>query len=332
MARRTPASLTRLGLGCLLVLVLALVAAFNLGKFPGFRGTTYHADFTDASGLHVGDPVEVAGIRVGRVDGIDIQGAHIVVNFDVHGADLGPDTTASIEVFNLLGEKYLDLVPKGPGELADGGTIPLGRTTAGYDIVGTLSELTNTTERINTPQLSHSLKVLAGTINAASPQVRGSFRGLADLSQTIASRDHQIGALLTHAQHVTQLINARKGDLVALMKEGDQIFTELIRRRSDIHALLVNARTLAAQLQGVVHDNQGQVGAALQQLHIALKFLNARKDELNRTIHNYVPYASILINIIGSGPWFDAYLPNLPDIFTGPATGEFKPGHRKGLK
>ena len=33
------------------------------------------------------------------------------------------------------------------------------------------------------------------------------------------------------------------------------------------------------------------------------------------------PYASILINIIGTGPWFDAFVPNLPSI----ADGEFKP-------
>ncbi len=39
---------------------------------------------------------------------------------------------------------------------------------------------------------------------------------------------------------------------------------------------------------------------------------------------NLGPYASILINIIGTGPWFDAYVPNL----VGLAGGEFKPGKR----
>ena len=53
-------------------LLLVGAAAFNLQKFPGFKGTDYHVQLTDASGLHKGNMVQVAGIRVGRVDGLHI--------------------------------------------------------------------------------------------------------------------------------------------------------------------------------------------------------------------------------------------------------------------
>jgi len=330
MARRTERQLTRAGLITLMALVLGLVLAFNVQKLPGFRGTTYHAEFTDASGLHVGDRVEVAGIRVGRVDGIRIDGAKVIVDFDVSGATLGDDTKASIQVLNLLGEKYLDLdpSPSGARELSAGATIPLARTSAGYDIVGTLDELTTTTESIDTDQLGTALDTLSDAVSQASPQLKGSFDGLARLSQTIASRDADISSLLTHAQHVVDLVNKRKGDLVGLMQQGDQIFSELIQRRDDIHSLLVNATSLANQLSGLAKDNEKQIGPALDQLDKAITFLNDRKQELGDTIKYYGPYASILINIIGTGPWFDAYVPN----FTSMTTGEFVPGHRPGLK
>ncbi|WP_310963718.1 MCE family protein [Nocardioides terrisoli] len=324
MARRTDRHLMRMGAIALLVLALAMAASFNLQKFPGFRGTGFHAELTDASGLHVGNIVEIAGIRVGRVNALHVEGTKVVVDFDVHHAELGDRTTASVQVLNLLGEKYLQLVPKGSGTLSGGSTIPLDRTSAGYDIVGTLGELTHTTEKINKPQLSKALSTLATTIDAAAPQVRSSFTGLSRLSRTIASRDGDISALLTHAQHVTHLIDQRKGDLVTLMKQGDLVFRELIRRRAAIHSLLVNARTLAVQLRGLAADNQKQIGPALDELHRALTFLNQRKQELSDTIKNYGPYASILINIIGTGPWFDAYVPNLVNL----ATGEFAPGKR----
>jgi phospholipid/cholesterol/gamma-HCH transport system substrate-binding protein len=123
---------------------------------------------------------------------------------------------------------------------------------------------------------------------------------------------------------VTKLLDDRKGDIVDLMKQGDQVFQELITRRDAIHSLLVNARSLATQLRGVAADNQKQIGPALAELRKAVGFLNARKQELSDTIKNYGPYASILINIIGTGPWFDAYIPNLAGL----ATGEFKPGVR----
>lgn len=326
MARRSDAHIARLGAICLAVLFVAMAAAFNLQKFPGFRGTNFTAEFSDASGLRTGNIVQVAGIRVGRVNDVTIDGDKVLVHFDVHDAELGTKTRASVQVLNLLGEKYLDLVPQGSGELDSGGTIPLSRTDAGYDIVGTLSTLTNKTEAINTEQLGTALSTLAGTLKQAAPEVRSSFRGLSRISQTIASRDEELGTLLERAHNVTELLDERKGDLVKLMKEGDLVFKELIARRDAIHSLLVNARKLATELEGLARDNQAQIGPALEELGKTTKFLTDREKLLRRTIHDLGPYASILINIIGTGPWFDAYVPN----FAGLVTGEFKVGKRPG--
>ena len=56
----------------------------------------------------------------------------------------------------------------------------------------------------------------------------------------------------------------------------------------------------------------------------AMKFLLERKQEIDRTLKAAGPYAYILVNVVGTGPWFDAYVPN----FTGMASGEFTPGKR----
>lgn len=328
MARRTDRQLGRLGIVCIVVLLVVMAAAFNLQKFPGFRGTTYHADFKDASGLKVGDIVEIAGIRVGRVDSMSIQGDHIHVSFDVHGAKFGTSTTASIEVLNLLGEKYLRLEPIGNDTMASGSTIPLDHTTASYDIVAALDDLTTTTGNLDLTQLQNALATLSQTISAAAPETHDSFVGLARISETIASRNDQLRDLFARAQSVTELLNQRKGDLVGLMKDGDQIFQELIARHQAIHDLLVSANTLATQLKGVATDNQAQIGPALKELNDAITFLNQRKDQLEQTIKYYGPYASVLMNVIGTGPWFDAYVPNLAGL----ATGEFVGGTRTYAK
>ncbi|UDY22305.1 MCE family protein [Nocardioides sp. Kera G14] len=327
MAAHTPRQLRRVGVITALVLAVLLIAAFNLQHLPGMRGTTYHAEFSDSSGLHVGARVEVAGIRVGRVDHIAIDGAHVRVDFDVDGHPLGKDTTASIEVLNLLGEKFLNLTPKGSGQIEAGGTIPLKHTSASYDIVSTLSQLTDTTQKIDTTQLADSLNVLGDTLQQATPEIRSSFDGIARLSTTIASKNDDLASLLTNANDVVKLINDHSEELVNLMGQGNQIFTTLIQRRDDIHKLLVTATSLATQLKGLVKDNEKTIGPALKELDTAISFLNARKQELSDTVKYYGPYASILINIIGSGPWFDAYVPNLG----GMATGEFVPGRRPGM-
>jgi phospholipid/cholesterol/gamma-HCH transport system substrate-binding protein len=324
MARHSERSVMRLGSIALVVLLLVMAAAFNLQKFPGFRGTGYHANFTDANGLARGDMVQIGGVRVGRVDSIDIHRDHVRVNFEVHDADLGSKTAASVEVLNLLGTKFLNLTPDGDGEMAKGSTIPLSRTRTTYDVVSTLNQLTTTTEQLDTDQLATALRTLAGTIDASAPEVHDSFTGISRLSASIASRNTEVADLIKHANGVTRLLADRKSDLVTLMQRGSEVFEELQSRKQAIHRLLVGARTLADSLKGIADDNREEIGPALADLHEVTANLRKQKANIQATIHNLEPYADVLINVIGTGPWFDAYVPNL----VGMVSGEFVPGRR----
>ncbi len=105
------------------------------------------------------------------------------------------------------------------------------------------------------------------------------------------------------------------------MGRAELVFGELQKRKDAIHRLLVNARVLARELRGVADDNQEQVGPALREVGGLLDTLLSREKELKATLDALGPYVAILGNIIGTGPWFDAYAVNLPRI----TLGEFAP-------
>jgi phospholipid/cholesterol/gamma-HCH transport system substrate-binding protein len=325
MARRTDSQILRMGVVSLAVLLLVMVASFNLQKFPFLKGTTYHAELSDASGLRTGSEVQVAGVRVGRVSKLSIGTEKVVADFDVKGAKLGRSTRASVEVKSLLGEKFLNIHPEGSGTMPAGATIPISRTDVSVDIVGTLGTLTTQTEQTNKENLTKALDSLADVIDSAAPEVKSSFSGLSRLSTTIATRDEEIEKLLARSKNVTQLLDERKGDLVKLMDQANLIFQELQARKETIHTLLVSANRLAKELQGVVDDNRKQLKPTLDKLENVLSFLHAREDQIETLIHNYGPYVNILGNIVGTGPWFDAYVPNITGVFTGEFTPS-KPG------
>jgi phospholipid/cholesterol/gamma-HCH transport system substrate-binding protein len=321
--RYTEFQLVRLGAITLVVMAIVMAAAFNLSKFPGFGGDDYQAYFADASGLHKGDVVEVGGIRSGRVEDLQLKDGKVLVTFEVdHGVQFGKDSKASIEVLNLLGEKYLNLEPAGDGQLSQHTPIPVTSTSSSYDIVGVLGDLTDTTERINTDQLEQALNVVSDTVNKSAPEIQSTFEGIARLSESVASRDTQIQALLKSSKDVTAVLAARSKDIVDLMQNSNLVFQEVQKRKDAIHQLLVNARILANQLRGVATDNAKQMAPALKQVDKLLKLLNSKDKELKATLDALGPYASILSNIIGTGPWFDAYAVNLAAI----PTGEFLPG------
>lgn len=322
LSRADDSRILRLGAITLVVMALVMAASFNLSKFPGLRGDSYRAEFADASGLRVGNMVQVGGIRVGRVQDITLEDSNtVVVTFEVdNDVELGKETRASVEVLNLLGEKYLDVQPAGSGELD--AAIPVDRTESAYDIVGVFDDLTTTTERIDTDQLTKALDVVSDTTTRAAPEIEASFRGIARLSASVASRDEQIQQLLKSSRSVTKVLAARSADLVDLMKHSDLVFQEVQRRKQAVHLLLVNARDLAEQLRGIAQDNQKQLAPALKEVDDLLSLLTSKQKELKATLHALGPYVSILGNIIGTGPWFDAYAVNLAAI----PTGEFLPG------
>jgi phospholipid/cholesterol/gamma-HCH transport system substrate-binding protein len=321
--RYTEAQLLRLGAISIVAMLVVMAAAFNLSKFPGFGGDTYQAYFTDASGLHQGNMVQVGGIRAGRVQKVQLDHGKALVTFEVdHGVEFGKDSKASVEVLNLLGEKFLNLVPAGTGQLDEDTPIAVDHTSASYDIVGVFGDLTRTTEHIDTNQLDQALNVVSDTVDQSAPEIQASFEGIARLSQSVASRDSEIQHLLQSSRDVSTLLADRSTDLVDLMQNSSLIFKEVERRKDAIHRLLVNARELAVELRGVATDNQAQIGNALKQVDELLSLLNTKDKELKATLNALGPYASILGNIIGTGPWFDAYAVNLAAI----PTGEFLPG------
>ncbi len=310
----------RYGAITIVVALLTVVAVFNLGKFPGLAGADYRAEFRDASGLRKGNMVQVAGIRVGKVQDMRVVDGFVVVDFEVDGdVEFGKESRAEVKVLNLLGEKYLELVPAGSGQMDENEMIPVERTRSAYDIVNVLGDLSDTTERIETDQLSEALSVVGDIVDAAGPELEGAMDGITRLSETVSQRDAELKTLLASSKDLTGLLDDRKDDLMEIMQAGQSVFRELRNRKDSVHRLLVGARTMARELKGVAEDNQAEIGPAMKELNEVLSLLNDKDKQLRRTLRAYGPYADILGDVIGTGPWFDAYVVNLLNL----ANGEF---------
>src|SRR6188508_1424121 len=75
-----------------------ILAAFNAQDLPVIGGgDTYTAAFAEAGGLKANDEVRVAGVRVGKVEKVALDGDHVRVTFRIEsGSGFGEDTRAEI--------------------------------------------------------------------------------------------------------------------------------------------------------------------------------------------------------------------------------------------
>ncbi|MFF3458925.1 MCE family protein [Streptomyces sp. NPDC002730] len=294
-------------------LALLAAAAFNADSLPVIgNGDTYTAAFSEAGGLKPGDEVRIAGVKVGKVDEVDLDGDHVKVTFRVKGDPaFGTRTGAAIRIKTILGAKYLALQPKGTGQLRPGSEIPLNRTVPAYDVVAAFSELTTTTEKVDTARLATALDTISTTFEDSPSEVRASIKGLSKISRTVASRDQALRELLDHANGVTGVLSDRSGDLGVLIKDGDKLFKEISRRRAVIHSLLKSSAALGIQLSGLVADNRKEIGPALKGLNSVVTMLERNQASLDRSVKLLAPYVRVFTNTLGNGRWFDSYIQNL---------------------
>lgn len=303
----------RLGIAGILAIAVLMVLAFNAASLPLIGGgDDYSAAFSEAGGLREGDDVRIAGVKVGDVTGVDLEGAHVRVDFRVtEDAAFGPRTSASVRIKTLLGEKYVSLEPAGVGRMTEGSQIPLERTVSSYDVVTAFSDLTRTTERIDTEQLARSLDVLATEFQDTPENVRGALDGLSRLSRTIASRDEQLRTLLRSANSVTGTVAEQNEAIDRLIEDADLLVAELDRRREAIRTLFTNTSELAKQVTGLVRDNRSELKPALDELKKVLAVLQEHEQDLRATIRAMAPFTRVFANTLGNGRWFDTYIQNL---------------------
>src|ERR1700742_3683375 len=114
-----------IGAVALTLIAVITVAALNYQRLPFFSGgNTYQAYFDEAGALQTGAPVQVSGFRAGRVQTISLKPQGVLVTFTVaENIRLGERTEASIKSTSLLGNKVLEVSPRGPGHLS--GAIPI---------------------------------------------------------------------------------------------------------------------------------------------------------------------------------------------------------------
>jgi phospholipid/cholesterol/gamma-HCH transport system substrate-binding protein len=305
-----------IGAVSLAVVALLILGAFRAQDLPLIGGgDTYYAAFAESGGLKANDEVRIAGVRVGKVEDVALDGDHVKVTFRVDTtSDFGTDTRAAIKVKTLLGAMYLALEPSGPGQLDEGSEIPVERTSSPYDVVDAFSGLAETSERIDTDRLARSLTTLSDLTRNTPEEFRDALAGVSRLSSNIAARDSQINSLLENLERVSGVLHERDGDIVALMRDSDVLFRALVARRAAVHDLLVSTSTLSEELTALIEQSRADLKPALTHLEDVVAVLNKNEDNLDNSLRLMAPFYRVFASTLGNGPWFDTYIQNMPPV------------------
>lgn len=215
-------------------------------------GQEFTTRFDQVAGLNPNSAVRVAGVKVGEVKRILLDGGQAVVTFQVRAdVPVYADAVASLSSIGILGEKYIDLVPG----TTTRGTIRPDQVVKGNSGAN-LDNLMKTLESV-----SHDVKGITGALNASIGgeagrqkldeiidnirQLTGEFRAMAQENRGSINRT------LANAESISAELNNRLPRLAQQFEDlGRNLNSMVNENRPELKGITGDVRKLAASFQG----------------------------------------------------------------------------------
>lgn len=301
----------RNGMMGILILILVIGVGQSFASVPMLFATpTYYAQFTDTGGLNTGDKVRIAGVDVGQVRSMAIDGDKVKIGYSLTGIKIGTESRAAIRTDTILGRKNLEIQPRGDTRLAANGVLPVGQTTTPYQIYDAFFDVTKAASGWDTESVKKSLNVLSETIDQTYPNLSAALDGVARFSDTIGKRDEDIKKLLANANKIAGVLGNRSGQINELLVNAQTLLAAVNERTTSINQLLERVSAFSTQVSGFIDDNPN-LNKVLTQLNTISDILVARKYDLVDVLTTLSKFTASLAESIASGPFFKVMLVNL---------------------
>ena len=138
-----PPNRVRIGVMGILVTLLVVGVGQSFTSVPMLMAKPhYFGQFSDTGGISKGDKVRIAGMDVGKIEGLTIDGDHVLVKFNMGTESIGTESRLAVKTDTILGKKVLEIEARGTQPLRPGGTLPIGQSTTPYQIYDAFFDVT----------------------------------------------------------------------------------------------------------------------------------------------------------------------------------------------
>ena len=278
------------------------------GKIPLISEAGYRVDVTlpDVDNLVFQSDIRMAGVNVGKIEKIDIEGreARVTLELDSDAAPLHDGATITVRNKTLIEETYLDVVDGKGEKIAGGQELPAGSGKPSVQLSDVLTSLDEPTRK-NLASLLQS----SGVVTKDSRQdVDDVLQGLGDLGrdgggalEALADQSEDLAEVTKSSTTVLNSLDTQQGRIVQLARDSDALTETVASNKTDIESLMrelpsfmdttteasTELNRLADPLGAVARNleaGSGDLGAALEELPATTRDLRALLPSLNRTL------------------------------------------------
>jgi phospholipid/cholesterol/gamma-HCH transport system substrate-binding protein len=272
----------------ILMAMLTTFLFFIFGQYRTGSTNAYSAVFADASRLKNGDSVRVAGIRVGTVNDIKLRpDKTVLVKFDTdRNVVLTTGTKAAVRYFNLVGDRYLELVD-GPGSTniqPPGSQIPADRTMPALDLDLLLGGLKPVIQGLNPQDVNALTNALIQIFQGQGPTMESLAAKTASFSNSFADNSQTVQALIDNLKTVLATISKDGNKFSDAIDQLDKLIGGLSADRDPIGEAIQSLDNGTASLAQLLTSARPPLAGTVDQLSKLAPLLDKDKDALDAQI------------------------------------------------
>lgn len=292
MTKISVSSLDRVAVA--VVAVAALVAVVAAAATGGEEDrNTLVAYVADASPLESGSSVRAAGVKVGTVKGIRLEGGVARVELDLQNGVLPVHRDASLKIVpvNLLGEHYVELDPGSPDvpySAAD--VIPKERTDSSVD----LQDVINTFDDPTSTAMAALLTTLGEGMDRNGTAAADAIKGLApsmnrtrELGEVLSEQNQVLGELVRQSEPVASALAVDDGKtLDGLVTSTDRTLNAIAVNREAFDATLAELPATLATARRTLNELAGVADTTTPTL-ASVRPVTDNLAEISRELHRF---------------------------------------------
>ncbi len=296
-----------------LVAVALMVVIYNtmVNRVAG-ESTRYTAEFTSVSGLRVGDDVRAAGVRVGRVESIELsEGQRAQVEFTLGaGQEVTDTTTISVRYQNLLGQRYLALRPgtEAGAAVDPSTTISTDQTDPGFDLTALLNGFEPLFTTLQPAAVNQLATSLVAVLQGEGGTVEQLLAQTATLTQDLAAKDDVIGQVLTRLTPVLQDFTAQGEEFATTVDALSGLMSGLAAERDTLTGSLDGMSELARAAASLTAQLRPDLDSIVGSLRSVTTTLVGNQDSLEALFNAAPGIFTGFTRPTNTGTWLNLYL------------------------
>ncbi len=221
----TKAATWRLGVALVISVVLFILLSNTLTNPVSVDTRSYTADYTDASGLHPDGDVRVRGVRVGKIDSVDlarVDGRNVArVKFTLdHKYGIVRDTRLAIKFQALTGVRYMDVTNPAEG-YSDADLIaevPTSMTQPSFDVTALFNGLQPVLATLSPAEINTFTDNASTFLNGDGSGLAPLLDSIRKLTEFVTNRQQVISTLVDNLAQVARGIGGSSPRLIHLIE------------------------------------------------------------------------------------------------------------------